>query len=986
MSAVLALVLARARRRPGRFAVAVLGIAVAIAFGGAVLAESTIAGDQAARRILEQASPPERSVRIDWSGPASPAIAASARRTLSGLGLPAQTRVVLMSPVRLDGALVQLAAIAPLSRWIAGGPPPGSCRPSGCPMLLAGGQLARRTLGAPGVRVPIVGSARLRSAAPLSFLPAAGQPPVLVTGDVSGLDRLAALSGLSRTTSWLAVLRAAGLESWNLAALEHRLQRAQVALAGASNGFELTAPFDVLDAARARARAAPHALLLAGGGALAALAVFLVLAGAALRTELRAELGRLAVAGARGVERAALALLEASWIAALAMIVGWAVAVGLGAVLATAAGVPADGAILHSLLTAAGGAGAAAAWVCASAVLAALIGLPRRVLVVVADALAVAALAALVAALALGASTGTAALLVAPLACLTAGLVLVRGVSLGLRVGERLARGAPPLARVAALGLARGPGLASVAVAFIAISVGLGGFALSYRATLERSASDQAADRVPLDGLVAPGADFVTPLQLASLSYWRTLAGGTVLPVRRTDATYLDGGQTVTEPALGVPASGLRLMHGWRSSDAAAPLSTLARRLVPPGPVRSPGPLLPAGARWLSISAVSPTAGAELSADLRSPDGLVDQLQLGAASRSRALLRAAVPTGRWELEALELDVPTGDEVTNVHQAAEGGAAPPTSSGILRLSKPIALEGNGRPLAALSVSGWRGVGTAAIIRGGDGLTVRFTQSGAPGVLRPPQPSDGRALPVLVDPHTAAAAGPGGGLPLTVDGLNVRAHVVGVLQRFPTVPSDAAGFVVADEATLAATLDAQQPGQGRPDELWLSSHHLARLRAALASGSLAQLQGSFRTDIARSLENDPVARGVLGTLIAAAAVALALSLAGLGVVLLGAARNARFEGDLAGLGVGPRGLRVELRLRLATAAVTGVLAGAAVAVLLTGLAVAGVGSALGATTPSVIAVVPLGAFALWIVIALAALATCGWVATVGSRRAA
>jgi hypothetical protein len=211
-------------------------------------------------------------------------------------------------------------------------------------------------------------------------------------------------------------------------------------------------------------------------------------------------------------------------------------------------------------------------------------------------------------------------------------------------------------------------------------------------------------------------------------------------------------------------------------------------------------------------------------------------------------------------------------------------------------------------------------------------------------------------------------------------------VGVLRRFPTLPSDAAGFLIADEPTLAAALDAQQPGQGRPDELWMSSRHLGRLRAALGAGRLAQLQGSFRTDIERALRDDPVARAVLGMLIAAAAVALALALAGLQTVLVGAARDARLERDLAGLGVGPRGLRAELRMRVATAAVTGAVAGIAVAVLLTGLAVAGVGSALGTSRPSVIAVVPVGVLALWVLAALAALGLTGWASTLSARSTA
>jgi hypothetical protein len=368
-------------------------------------------------------------------------------------------------------------------------------------------------------------------------------------------------------------------------------------------------------------------------------------------------------------------------------------------------------------------------------------------------------------------------------------------------------------------------------------------------------------------------------------------------------------------------------------------------------------------------------------------NGLVDQVALGQAIAGSATLSAAVPPGHWELEALELDVPAGVQTTNAHQNAENPAPPGTATGIVRVGAAVALDRRRRPLEALRLSGWRGVGAAsAAADAGAGLEARFAQSGNAGVLRPPQPSDRRPLPVLADPTTAAVAGRRGQLPLTIDGLPVRGHVVGVLKRFPTLAADAGGFVVADEATLAATLDAQQPGQGQPDELWLSSTRLGPLHAALARGPLAQLQSSFRADIARSLNDDPVARGVLGSLIAATAIALALAVAGMLAVLLGAARDRRVEGDLAGLGVGPRGLRAELRMRLSIAAMTGVIAGGVVAVVLTGLAVGGVGSALGAPRPAVVAVVPAGALALWVLGAFGALAVTGFLATTSTGRRA
>jgi hypothetical protein len=236
-------------------------------------------------------------------------------------------------------------------------------------------------------------------------------------------------------------------------------------------------------------------------------------------------------------------------------------------------------------------------------------------------------------------------------------------------------------------------------------------------------------------------------------------------------------------------------------------------------------------------------------------------------------------------------------------------------------------------------------------------------------------------VLADPQTAAAAGPDGRIALTVDGLPVVARVVGVLSRFPTLAGGETGFVVADEATLAAALDAQLPGQGRPDELWISTGHLARLRAALGSGTLAQLDSSFRADIDQQLRDAPVARGVLGTLIAATALSVVLAVVGLLTALLGGARDERAESDLSEQGVGPRGLRAELRVRLALASVLGVIAGLGLAALLTRLAVASVRAAgtVADPSPPVVAVVPWAELAAWGVGTLAVLALAGALAT-------
>jgi hypothetical protein len=537
-----------------------------------------------------------------------------------------------------------------------------------------------------------------------------------------------------------------------------------------------------------------------------------------------------------------------------------------------------------------------------------------------------------------------------------------------LRSGERVAQDGPLRLRLALVGLARAPALPSAAIAFIAISVGLGGFALAYRATLIRGAADQAADGVPLDASVSPGPDFHTPLQLRSLAGWRELAHGGVFAVRRTDANFATGGGTVTVPALGVQAAGLGLIHGWRASDGSASLATLARRLVPRGPVRAPGPALPPGAAWLSVRASSSSGPVVVAADLRGPNGAVTQLVLGTAGSAEGPLRARLPPGRWELEAFELSEPSGLEATTGHQNAEGPGATGQQQSAVSVGPVRILSLGGRVLLSTPLGSWRAVGAAAPARPATGaatVPVVFTATGEPGVVRPAQPSDGRAVPVLVDAQTASAAGPGGRIAMTIDGLPVVARVVGVVRRFPTLPPDVGGFVVADQATLSSALDAQLPGQGSADELWIAGSNLAGLRAALGRPPLAQLSSSFRADLEQRLSSAPLARGVLGALVAAAVVAAALAVLGLLVSLLGPARDRVVERDLEAQGVGPHALRADLRARLAVMSGAGVCAGLLVAVLLVRVAVAAVraGATVADPRPALVAIVPPAQLLAW-----------------------
>jgi hypothetical protein len=218
-------------------------------------------------------------------------------------------------------------------------------------------------------------------------------------------------------------------------------------------------------------------------------------------------------------------------------------------------------------------------------------------------------------------------------------------------------------------------------------------------------------------------------------------------------------------------------------------------------------------------------------------------------------------------------------------------------------------------------------------------------------------------------------------MTVDGQPLRVRVTGVLRRFPTLAGSGT-FVVADEAALAAALDAQLPGQGRPDELWIATRRPAAVRAAVGHGRLGALRATLRAEVEASLREAPVARALAGTLLGAAGVAGALALIGLLLVVQGPFRDRGLEEDLAAQGLGPAGLRAELRTRLTVAALAGIVPGVGLALLLGRLAVPFVGSAtVQPAVPPLVTVLPAAALAAWVaaaatlVIAVAYLAPSG-----------
>src|SRR5207248_8406684 len=136
-----------------------------------------------------------------------------------------------------------------------------------------------------------------------------------------------------------------------------------------------------------------------------------------------------------------------------------------------------------------------------------------------------------------------------------AAVIWARILTPALRTLERRGRNAPVPFRLAALSLARNPGRAAVAVAFLVVSLGLALFAETYRSTLARGETDQAAFAVPADYVVREDLTKLVPVfEAAPLRRFRTLAPG----VRAIPVLRLSGNVGRLEGSPGLTLLGIR--------------------------------------------------------------------------------------------------------------------------------------------------------------------------------------------------------------------------------------------------------------------------------------------------------------------------------------------------------------------------------------------------------------------------------------------
>jgi len=532
--------------------------------------------------------------------------------------------------------------------------------------------------------------------------------------------------------------------------------------------------------------------------------------------------------------------------------------------------------------------------------------------------------------LAAGGGTGAVLLVLPALIVFVAAVLWARVLTPALRALERQGRNAPVPFRLAALSLARNPGRAAVAAAFLVVSLGLALFAETYRSTLERGEADQAAFAVPTDYVLREDLTRLVPvLQAAPLRRFRTLAPGVrAIPVLRLSGNVrrLEGSPGLT--LLGLPARDIPSLR-WRSDYSSLSRDEIAQRLRPSGNVSLRGVRLPENARRLVLPVR--TRGDELAvrAIVITRTGNALGIPLGTTASKR--LEGEVPAkGRGGLlVSFSFDLTN----TGLHGVPNGGInAAAVARGTLWLSRPRV---DGRELS-LDFAHWAATGG---LTAGSGGRIQYVVTGdAVARFRARQPTDDHPVPIVASPTLAAAAGPGGVLPLDVATSTIVGRVVGVVRRIPSVDED---VVMADGPTLATALNAAAPGVGAANELWLDAPASRKrdVAAALRRPPFDALQVISHDAVLADLRSEPLARGTLLTLAGAALAALGLALAGLLLVVVSDLRDERGElFDLEAQGASPATLRQHLRLRTGLVALFGLVGGIATGAVLAALVVA------------------------------------------------
>ena len=952
----------RVTARPAAFILAAAGVALAACALATVSAASLVVKDRAVGRAIAALPPDQRAVRVTWVGVSTiPADSAAAldrqvRRIVRPVGTRPPTSVLLFRDTRFGRQVVRLGAVDGLGRALelTSGRLPHRCVPQRCEVVAIG----RNGAGAPGLTV--TGHGSLRSDPVGAFFQGVDQGGRLrVASSVDDLTRLPALRDSFRTYGWVAPLGPHDVRGWDVDGFRARIDRASTALAASSPNFSLTAPTVALADAGAKGGIAGRRLLLVGGQAVVLMLAFVLLAATRLRRGARASARRLDSFGATGTQTRLAALAEAALVVVPATLVGWLLGALAALALADATDSPAGAVVSRSVASR-----TAVVLMLAVAVLATLVlylGSRARSVAIggltisIADVAAAGALVAVLVAFAVGGAdaqslsssegTGIVLMLLPGLIALVAAVVIARVLQPVLRACERVAAGRSLSLKLALLSLARAPGTATVAIVFVSVSVGLAVFAAAYRSTLIRNDSDRAAFEVPLDYTVKQDPRFVSDATPVGSAYAAHFDGVPVVRLQG-EAPSLDR-RAVT--FIGLPADDLARVH-WRGDFAAQSPSELADRLGG-APVSMQGTRIPRDAREFRLPVTIRGDSIHLSANVRTPNGRFVLLDLGEPNNTGKPIVAHAPippAGRGGLlVGLVVEFSRAEAFSAAHSEAE--KAPTFAvfrAGVLRLERPQVSGASGTRTLPVDYRHWVGAkGTRPPAATARSLALRYLLTQDQTFrLRPEQPTDDGPVPVIASPSLAHAIG-SGTLPLFVGNASVDVRVAGTARRFPTTSGD---FVVFDRSRLETALNASVPGAAVADEAWVSGG--PGLTSNLERDRPAPVRITSRRAVERELRSDPLARGSLLVLGAAALLALALSLVGLALtVAVELSDEAGELFDLETQGMGPAALRHQVRLRAGAVLLAGLIGGLILGAVLAVIVLKALAVSANSTTP-------------------------------------
>jgi hypothetical protein len=953
---VLSLAFRRLRRRDGGALAAALGIAAAAAVLAGILAGATVAKDRSVAQDVGRLPAAARSVRATWFGvPSGPeerwsTFDRAARRALATLPAGEPTAIALVRESTVGGVFAGLAAVDGLRPHVLlrSGRMPRRCTAERCEVLRLRGK--GRLPDVPGLRVVQVGTGTLRSSqlfgdflaptdnalADAELAPALQQSagyhrpppgPLVVAEGIEALVSSPVLDRTYRSYAWVQPLSAGTPRLWEIDRLIERADRGRAELQSDSPSWALSLPSQELREAQRDATVAGRRLLLVGGEAAALLVAFAVLAAGALRRDLAAARRRLTWHGARGWQRVLLTGAEAAAVGVGGAVVGWLVGTVAGAIAAQASGAPVWAVLTESVVSPTGLLLGLAVALLAALVIDVTVSLERRRRSGLGP-LELAAFAALVAAFAVLASGavdprelaggGAAPVVLLALPGLVAFAGAVGASRLLPATGRVLARRGATTARLAGVSVARSPGAAGVASAFLALAVGLAILAVSYRATLRTGERDQAAFAVPADVVVRENLRALVPVvRAAPLDRYASITGvDAVNPVVRVTASAGPSASVSGVTVLGLPQAAIRSLPLWRD-DWGTSRQDLAEAVAPRGTTAMRGVRLRGTELRL---AVGPGLIA-FRATIEQPDGSFRTLDVGTADPRRPSVVATTlpPRARdGRLVALSLVPPRLSD-----RGADSGTA-------LRGTTTLRIPG-----AALDDwVGEGGVRASSAPSAPDTLRVAYsiTQQRTARV-RPRQPTDDSPPAAAVTPALGRlAGGVGKSLPLRIGGETVAVRVTAVVDRIPGTVGDA---VVADLGALSTAINTRAPGGAGVGELWLEVDEARRssVAATLDRPPFAVLDKRWRAALEDDARRDPLGHGTLLALAAAALAALGLAAVGLFVAVRADLRDDR--GDLADLeaqGATPALLRRVVSARAGMVAAVGIAVGIAAGMLL------------------------------------------------------